>query len=86
MNYLRDVGVLHNTPARKRSSFTKGLWIAKAFWYGINTDLLVTGVNTSQMNVKTAPRSYADYLKPEFKNKMAFHLGTNNPLIGMAEV
>ena len=58
----------------------------KGFWSGINTDVLVTGVNTGQLNLKRAPRSYVDYFKPEFKDKMAFHIGTNNPLIGMAEL
>jgi ABC-type Fe3+ transport system substrate-binding protein len=38
------------------------------------------------MNVKAAPRRYTDYLKPEYKNNMAFHIGTNNPLIGMGEL
>jgi len=86
INYLRDVGVLAQYTSQEAKFIYKGFMDPKAFWSGITTDMLVTGVNTSQMNVKTAPRRYADYLKPEFKNKMAFHLGTNNPLIGMAEL
>ena len=86
MNYLRDIGVLANYTSPEAKFIHKGFMDPKGFWSGITTDVLVTGVNTSQINVKAAPRRYADYLKPEYKNKMAFHIGTNNPLIGMAEL
>lgn len=86
MNYLRDIGVLAQYTSPEAKFLQKGFTDPKGFWSGINTDVLVTGINTSQINVKQAPRSYADYLKPEFKGKMAFHVGTNNPLIGMTEV
>lgn len=86
LNYLRDVGVLATYFSPEAKFLYKGFTDAKGFWTGINTDLLVTGINTTQLNVKRAPRSYVDYLKPEFKSKMAFHIGANNPLIGMSEV
>ncbi len=86
MNYLRDIGVLANYTSPEAKFIHKGFMDPKGFWSGITTDVLVTGVNTSQISVKAAPRRYADYLKPEYKNKMAFHIGTNNPLIGMAEL
>lgn len=86
MNYLRDIGVLAQYSSPEAKFLQKGFMDPKGFWSGINTDVLVTGINTSQLNVKRAPRSYADYLKPEFKGKMAFHVGTNNPLIGLTEL
>jgi len=86
LNYLRDIGALAQYTSPEAKLLQKGFMDPKGFWTGINTDVLVTGINTSQINVKRAPHSYADYLKPEFKGKMAFHVGTNNPLIGMTEV
>jgi iron(III) transport system substrate-binding protein len=86
LNYLRDIGVLTQYTSAEAKFIHKGFMDPKAFWSGITTDVLVTGVNTAQMNVKTGPRRYVDYLKPEYKNKMAFHIGTDNPLIGMTEL
>jgi ABC-type Fe3+ transport system substrate-binding protein len=86
MNYLRDVAVLAPYTSPETKYLHKGFMDPKGFWSGINTDVLVTGINTSQINVKKAPRRYADYLKPEYKGQMAFHIGTNNPLIGLAEL
>jgi iron(III) transport system substrate-binding protein len=86
LNYLRDIGVLTQYTSAEAKFIHKGFMDPKAFWSGITTDVLVTGVNTAQMNLQTAPRRYVDYLKPEYKNKMAFHIGTDNPLIGMTEL
>jgi iron(III) transport system substrate-binding protein len=86
MNFLRDQGILTQYVSPEAKFMHKGFADPKSYWSGITTDVLVTGVNTAQWPVKKAPRSYVDYLKPEFKGKMAFHIGTNNPLIGMAEL
>lgn len=86
LNYLRDIGVLSQYTSPEAKFIHRGFMDPKGYWSGITTDVLVTGVNTSQINVKAAPRRYVDYLKPEYKNKMAFHIGTNNPLIGMGEL
>jgi iron(III) transport system substrate-binding protein len=86
MNYLRDIGALAQYVSPETKFLNQGFTDPKGYWTGINTDILVTGVNIKQMPVARAPRSYADYLKPEYKGKMAFHTGTNNPLIGMTEL
>jgi iron(III) transport system substrate-binding protein len=86
MNYMREQGILAPYTSPETKFLHKGFVDPKGFWSGINTDVLVTGVNTAQLNIKRAPRSYADYLKPEYKGQMAFHIGTNNPLIGMSEL
>jgi iron(III) transport system substrate-binding protein len=86
LNYLRDIGVLAQYTSPETKFVHQGFMDPKGFWSGINTDILVTGVNTSQMPLAKAPRSYNDYLKPEYKGKIAFHIGTNNPLIGMTEL
>ncbi|MSP39579.1 MAG: extracellular solute-binding protein [Deltaproteobacteria bacterium] len=86
MNYLRDIGLLAQYVSPEVKFLHQGYMDPKGFWTGINTDILVTGVNTTQMSLAKAPRSYADYLKPEYKGKIAFHIGTNNPLIGMTEL
>ncbi len=86
MNYMREHGVLAQYTSPEAKFIHKGFMDPKGFWSGINTDVLVTGVNTSQLNVRAAPQSFSDYLKAEFKNKMAFHIGTSNPLIGMVEL
>jgi len=86
MNYLRDLGILAPYTSPETKFLHKGFMDPKGFWSGINTDVLVTGINTSQINIKKAPGGYADYLKPEYKGKMAFHIGTTNPLIGMTEL
>lgn len=86
MNYMREQGVLAQYSSPEVKFLHKGFMDPKGYWSGINTDVLVTGVNISQLSVQRAPRSYADYLKPEFKGKIAFHIGTANPLIGMIEL
>jgi iron(III) transport system substrate-binding protein len=86
LNSLRDIGLLAAYFSPEAKFLYQGFTDPKGFWTGINTDLLVTGVNTTQLSVKRAPRSYSDYLKPEFKGKMAFHIGAANPLIGMSEL
>jgi iron(III) transport system substrate-binding protein len=86
LNYMREQGILASYTSPEAKFIHKGFMDPKGFWSGITTDVLVTGVNTAQLNVKRAPHGYGDYLKPEFKGKMAFHIGTNNPLIGMAEM
>ena len=86
LNYMREQGILAPYASPEAKYIHKGFIDPKGFWSGITTDVLVTGVNTAQLNVKRSPHSYADYLKPEFKGKMAFHMGTNNPLIGMSEM
>ena len=86
MNYMREQGILAPYTSPETKFLHKGFVDPQGFWSGINTDVLVTGVNTAQLNIKRAPRSYADYLKPEYKGQMAFHIGTNNPLIGMSEI
>ncbi len=86
MNYMREQGILAPYTSPEAPLLHKGFMDPKGFWSGINTDVLVTGVNTSQLSLKRAPRGYADYLKPEFKGKIAFHIGTANPLIGMVEL
>ena len=86
MNYMREQGILAPYTSPEAKFLHKGFVDPKGFWSGINTDVLVTGVNTSQLNIKRAPRSYADYLKPEYKGNMAFHIGTVNPLIGLSEL
>ncbi|HWH79836.1 MAG TPA: ABC transporter substrate-binding protein, partial [Candidatus Binatus sp.] len=86
LNYLRDVGVLTQYTSPEAKFIHQGFMDQKGFWSGITTDVLVTGVNTAQMSLKAAPRRYVDYLKADYKNKMAFHIGTDNPLIGMSEI
>lgn len=86
LNYLRDIGVLAPYISPEVKFQHQGFMDPKGFWTGINTDVLVTGVNTAQIPLAKAPRSYNDYLKPEYKGKIAFHIGTNNPLIGMTEL
>lgn len=86
LNYMRDQGILAQYISPEAKAIHKGFMDPKGFWSGITTDVLVTGVNTAQLNIKQAPRSYADYLKPEYRGKMAFHIGTSNPLIGMVEL
>jgi iron(III) transport system substrate-binding protein len=86
MNALRDIGILTPYTSPESKFIHKGFMDPKGYWSGINTDVLVTGVNTNFFNLGKAPRSYADYLKPEYKDKIAFHIGTSNPLTGMVEL
>ena len=69
LNYLRDVGVLAHVHQPGSEVHSQRVHGPERVLVGITTDVLVTGVNTSQLNVKTAPRGYADYLKPEFKRQ-----------------
>ena len=86
MNYMRKQGIIAPYTSPEAKFMHEGFLDPKGFWSGINTDVLVTGVNTAQLGIERAPHSYADYLKPEYKDKMAFHIGTDNPLIGLSEI
>jgi len=86
MNYLRDQGILASYYSPEAKFQRQGFVDPKGYWSGITTDVLVTGVNTAQLSLDKAPRNYIDYLKPEYRNKMALHMGTDNPLIGMIEM
>ena len=86
MNYLRDEGILAAYQSPELKFQRQGFVDPKGHWSGITTDVLVTGVNTAQLPMEKAPRNYMDYLKPEFRGKMALHMGANNPLIGMIEM
>jgi iron(III) transport system substrate-binding protein len=86
MNYFRRLGVLAQYTSPETQFLHQGFMDPKGYWSGINTDVLVTGVNVSELTVAKAPRSYADYLKPEYRGKMAFHIGTSNPITGMIEL
>lgn len=86
MNYLRDQGILASYYSPEAKFHRQGFVDPKGYWSGITTDLLLTGVNTTQMSLDKAPRNYMDYLRPEYRGKMALHMGTDNPLIGMMEM
>ena len=86
MNNLRDQGILASYQSPELKFHRPGFVDAKGYWSGITTDVLITGINISQMPISKAPRNYTDYLKPEYRSKMALHMGTDNPLIGMVEM
>ena len=86
MNYLRDQGILASYYSPEAKFQRQGFIDPKGYWSGITTDVLVTGVNISQMSLDKSPRNYIDCLKAEYRGKMALHMGTNNPLIGMIEM
>jgi ABC-type Fe3+ transport system substrate-binding protein len=70
-----------------RSSETKNLiertWDPEGYWSGITTDLLVTGFNPRLISWAAAPKSYDEYLGPQFKGQLAVNRGVPYPLTGM---
>lgn len=45
LNYLRDIGVLAQYTSPETKFVHQGFMDPRGFWSGINTDILVTGVN-----------------------------------------
>ena len=83
MVYFKQQGVLGQYRSPEAKNILQGAWDPDNYWYGITTDLLLTGFNTRLISRSAAPKTYDDYLKPQFKGQIAVNRGTPYPLTGM---
>ena len=77
--YFKQQGVLGPYQAPEAKNLLKGAWDADGYWSGITTDLLVTGFNPKLMARAAAPKNYDDYLKPQFKGRLAVNRACRIP-------
>lgn len=84
--YLKQQGVLGAYRSPETASLLKGTWDPDGFWSGITTDLLVTGFNPQLIAKAATPKSYDEYLFPQFKGQLAVNRGVPYPLTGMVSL
>ncbi|MGH7782499.1 MAG: ABC transporter substrate-binding protein, partial [Candidatus Binatia bacterium] len=81
--YFKQQGVIGPYRSPETKNLLKDTWDAAGYWSGITTDLLVTGFNPKMIAKAAVPKSYDDYLKPQFKGQLAVNRGVPYPLTGM---
>jgi iron(III) transport system substrate-binding protein len=81
--YLKQRGVIAAYQSPETKNLLKGTWDPEGYWSGITTDLLVTGFNPKMLSKTGVPKTYDDYLKPQFKGQLAVNRGVPYPLTGM---
>ena len=84
--YLKQQGVLGQYRSAETKNLLPGAWDNDGFWSGITTDLLVTGFNPRLLSKSAVPKSYDEYLRPQFKGQIAVNRGVPYPLTGMVSL
>lgn len=84
--YLKQQGVLAPYKSPETVNLLKGAWDPEGYWSGMTTDLLVTGFNPRLISRSAAPKSYDEYLRPQFKGQLAVNRGVPYPLTGMVSL
>jgi iron(III) transport system substrate-binding protein len=84
--YLKQQGVLGQYRSLEVKNLLPGAWDNDGFWSGITTDLLVTGFNPRLLSKSAVPKTYDEYLRPQFKSQIAVNRGVPYPLTGMVSL
>lgn len=84
--YMKQQGVLGVYHSPETANLLKGAWDPEGYWSGMTTDLLVTGFNPKLIAKSAAPKSYDEYLRPQFKGQIAVNRGVPYPLTGMVSL
>ena len=84
--YFKQQGVIGPYRSPETKNMIERTWDADGFYSGITTDLLVTGFNPKMIARAAAPKSYDEYLRPQFKGQMAVNRGVSYPLTGMVSM
>ena len=84
--YLKQQGVLGQYRSAETKNLLPGAWDSDGFWSGITTDLLVTGFNPRLLPKSAVPKTYDEYLRPQFKGQIAVNRGVPYPLTGMVSL
>ncbi len=84
--YLKQQGVVGQYRSPEAKNLFQGSWDSDGFWFGITTDLLVTGFNPRLLSKAAVPKSYDDYLRPQMKGQLALNRGVPYPLTGMVSL
>ena len=84
--YLKQQGVLGQYRSAETKNLLPGAWDNDGFWSGITTDLLVTGFNPRLLSKSAVPKTYDEYLRPQFKGQIAVNRGVPYPLTGMVSL
>jgi iron(III) transport system substrate-binding protein len=83
MTYYRDQKIIGRYESPEAKALIEGSVDPERFWFGITTDFLVTAYNTRLITRAKGPKSYDEYLNPEFKGQMANNSSVPYPLTGM---
>lgn len=83
MNYYRDQKILGRYESPEAKALIEGSVDPEQLWFGITTDFLITAYNTRMIARAKAPKSYDEYLNPEFKDQLANNSSVPYPFTGM---
>ncbi len=86
MTFYRNQKILDRYDSPEIKALIEGSADPERFWFGITTDFLVTGYNTRLIARAKAPKSYDDYLNPEFKGQLANNSSVPYPYTGMVSL
>ena len=84
--YFKQQGVIGSYRSSETKNMIERTSDPDGFYSGITTDLLVTGFNPKMISRAAAPKSYDEYLRPQFKGQMAVNRGVAYPLTGMVSM
>lgn len=68
---LLKEGILTRYDSPEKKHFSSQFWDKEARWYANNYTLVVIAYNTDLVKPTEAPKSYADHLKPKWKNEIS---------------
>jgi iron(III) transport system substrate-binding protein len=86
MSFYREQKILTRYESPEAKALIEGSVDPDRFWVGITTDFLITAYNTRLIARAKAPKSYDDYLNPEFKGQMANNSSVPYPYTGMVSL
>jgi iron(III) transport system substrate-binding protein len=86
MFYYKEQKVLGKYDSPEANAMIDGAIDPDRLWFGMTTDLLISAFNGRMWPRGKAPKSYDDYLNPEFKGQMAVNVGVAYALTGMASL
>jgi iron(III) transport system substrate-binding protein len=86
MTFYRNQKILERYDSPEARSLIEGSVDPEQFWVGITTDFLITAYNTRLVPRAKAPKSYDDYLNPEYKGQLANNSSVPYPYTGMVSL
>jgi iron(III) transport system substrate-binding protein len=86
MLYFKQQEVISAYRSPETKNLIGGVWDPEGYWSGMTTDLLITGFNPKMISKAAAPKSYEEYLKPQFKGQMAVNRGVSYSFTGMVSL
>jgi iron(III) transport system substrate-binding protein len=86
MFYYKEQKLLGKYESPEIKAMIEGAVDPDRLWFGMTTDFLITAFNTRMWSRAKAPKTYDEYLNPEFKGQMAMNIGVPYALTGMVSL